>query len=268
MSLFDSDYDYMEGSSSPEGKGLGIFKLILFVIVIAAIVGVAMGVYYQNVQVGFRLIQKPTMVNTSEATDVGKSSVTLNGELSYDIFKYPAGGVGWFECGPNTSPIFLLKTPNQTLSIPENFSYDAKSSFFFPSQSYKYRAVAVINNTTYYGETKTFTMQSLTPLPERNYGKYAENFTSSENISLSTFIQTIPSPFVDRMGMTFWGVLLGLPFLLMFIRGTNVIIPSILCLCLGGFIWGYMPPEFVRLAYLFMIVAIAGIIYTILKGKA
>ena len=62
-------------------------------------------------------------------------------------------------------------------------------------------------------------------------------------------------------------MLFGLPFVAMFIRGTKVIVPALLALCIGGLIWQFLPPEWTYVAYLLIIVAIAGIIYSIMRSR-
>lgn len=240
------------------GRGSNFFNLfifLLFVTIIAAI-GIVMA-EYQSFLVSWHI---PYNITTLPATNITTSSVTLNGNVIV-----PA--TVWFEWGLNGSS-FNFKTENMSVS-PGKFSTDVSGYGLYPGKSYKYRARGVSTDNpdlTLSGNTEYFTLESITEIEERNYSKYAKNLTKG-NLSVMSLTDTITAPYTDRMGLIFWLMLFGLPFVAMFIRGTKVVVPALLALCIGGLIWQFLPPEWTYVAYLLIIVAVAGIIYSIMRSR-
>jgi len=119
-----------------------------------------------------------------------------------------------------------------------------------------------------YTDEACFVATSNKILKQTSYGNYMDNLIDiSSESNVTTWASALSEPYKDRMGMTFFGIIFILPFIAMWIRGSNTIIPSILGLILGGFIWAYMPEKFVHMAYLFIIISIAGVIYGIFRQK-
>ncbi len=98
-------------------------------------------------------------VQTDSATNVTKTTATLNGELT-DMGSASQVTV-YFEYGTDTS--YGNETPHQTLSATGSFSADITG--LTPGTTYHFRAVAVNSAGTSYGEDKTFgTYEATTPV--------------------------------------------------------------------------------------------------------
>jgi len=252
--MFDG---YREIGTGSAGGGSSIFKFFLLFIFIGIITGTVIAEY----QSFFVTWHVPSYnITTLPATNITTSSVTLNGNTGIVA-------TVWFEWGLNGSN-FNFKTENMTVSSG-NFSTDVSGYGLYPGKTYKYRARGVSTenpNLVMTGNTEYFTLDTVTEIEERNYSKYARNLTKG-NLSVMSFTDAITEPYTDRMGLIFWLMLFGLPFVAMFIRGTKVIVPALLALCIGGLIWQFLPSEWTYIAYLLIIVAIAGIIYSIMRSR-
>ena len=252
--MFDGYREIGTGSAGSSS----FLKLLLLFISIGIIAGIVVAEYQ-----GFIVLWRvPYNFTTLPATNITTSSVTFNGNTSI-----PA--TVWFEWGLNGSN-FNFKTENMSVS-PGKFSTDVSGYGLYPGKSYKYRARGVSTENpeqtlTLIGNIEYFTLESVTEIEERNYSKYARNLTKG-NLSIMTLTDAITEPYTDRMGLIFWLMLFGLPFVAMFIRGTKVIVPALLALCIGGLIWQFLPPEWTYIAYLLIIVAITGIIYSIMRSR-
>ena len=252
--MFDGYREIGTGSAGSSS----FFKLLIFLIFIGIVAGIVMA-EYQSFLISWHV---PYNFTTLPATNITTSSVTFNGNTSI-----PA--TVWFEWGLNGSS-FNFKTENMSV-LPGKFSTDVSGYGLYPGKSYKYRARGVSTENPEQlllltGNTEYFTLESITEIEERNYSKYAENLTKG-NLSIMSLTNTITEPYTDRMGLIFWLMLFSLPFVAMFIRGTKVVVPALLALCIGGLIWQFLPPEWTYIAYLLIIVAIAGIIYSIMRSR-
>jgi len=142
---------------------------------------------------------------------------------------------------------------------------------FVEGEEYCCKAAAYRGNLStnpIYTDEACFIATSNKTLKQTSYGNYMDNLINiSSESNVTTWASALSDPYKDRMGMTFFGIIFVLPFIAMWIRGSNTIIPSILGLILGGFIWAYMPEKFVHMAYLFIIISIAGVIYGIFRQK-
>ena len=142
---------------------------------------------------------------------------------------------------------------------------------FIEGKEYCCRAAVYRGNSStdsVYTDEACFVATSNKTLKQTSYGNYMDNLIDiSSESNVTTWASALSDPYKDRMGMTFFGIIFILPFIAMWIRGSNTIIPSILGMILGGFIWAYMPEKFVHMAYLFIIISIAGVIYGIFRQK-
>ena len=142
---------------------------------------------------------------------------------------------------------------------------------FVEGEEYCCKAAAYRGNSSansVYTDEACFIATSNKTLKQTSYGNYMDNLINiSSESNVTTWASLLSEPYKDRMGMTFFGIIFILPFIAMWIRGSNTIIPSILGLILGGFIWAYMPEKFIHMAYLFIIISIAGVVYGIFRQK-
>lgn len=97
-------------------------------------------------------------VSTSAASSVAGQSATFNGYLTSMGSSNAVNA--WFEYG--TDATFGSSTPQQTLNMPGNFSYNI--SRLQPGLTYYYRAAAFSNGYNVYGQYSTFQTTSTSPV--------------------------------------------------------------------------------------------------------
>ena len=97
-------------------------------------------------------------VNTSVASSIATQSATFNGFLTSMGSSNAVNA--WFEYGTDTT--FGNSTPQQTLNMPGNFSYNISS--LQPGLTYYYRAAAFSNGYKVYGQYSTFQTTSSSPV--------------------------------------------------------------------------------------------------------
>jgi len=204
----------------------------------------------------------PFYINIEE---VGEGYVKIN--ASWKRFAEFEEGYYFVFCGMSYGNIKKKKADeNGTLTIEETLR-----GLFIEGEEYCCRAAAYRGNSStnpVYTDEACFIATSNKTLKQTSYGNYMDNLINiSSESNVTTWASALSEPYKDRMGMTFFGIIFVLPFIAMWIRGSNTIIPSILGLILGGFIWAYMPEKFVHMAYLFIIISIAGVIYGIFRQK-
>ena len=92
---------------------------------------------------------------------------------------------------------------------------------------------------------------------------------TSQNMSynFTLFGMAISEPYVNIMGSLFFLFLFSMPFLMMYLRQENVLIPSISGMILGGMILGFLPAEYHLPAIAFIALSITGVLYIALKER-
>lgn len=86
--------------------------------------------------------------------------------------------------------------------------------------------------------------------------------------NFTLFSMTIADPYINIMGNLFFFFLFSMPFLMMYLRQENVLIPSIIGLILGGTILNFLPAEFHLGAVSFIALSITGVLYILLKERS
>jgi len=197
--------------------------------------------------------------------EVGEGYVKINASwIGFDAFETSHYFVF---CGMSYGDIKSKKADgNGILTVQETLR-----GLFIEDEKYCCKAVVYRGNSSInpiYTDEACFIAVANETLKQTNYGKYIDDLTDiSTELNVTLWASALSEPYKDRMGMTFFGIIFILPFIAMWIRGSNTIIPSILGMILGGFIWAYMPEKFVHMAYLFIIISIAGVIYGIFRQK-
>jgi len=197
--------------------------------------------------------------------EVGEGYVKINASwIGFDAFETAHYFVF---CGMSYGKVKSKKANGDGKLIVEETLY----GLFVEGEEYCCKAAAYRGNSStdsVYTDEACFIATSNKTLKQTSYGNYMDNLINiSSESNVTTWASALSEPYKDRMGMTFFGIIFVLPFIAMWIRGSNTIIPSILGLILGGFIWAYMPEKFVHMAYLFIIISIAGVIYGIFRQK-
>lgn len=105
-------------------------------------------------------------------------------------------------------------------------------------------------------------------LPTTTY-VFDSHFTNMSNTSLDPAKMTTvaASPYVDILGSIFWGIVFAVVFLMIFLRSEDVTIPSLLGLLIGSSLWLYMPSDWTAMAMSLTVVSMAGIMFSLIKGR-
>jgi hypothetical protein len=92
--------------------------------------------------------------------------------------------------------------------------------------------------------------------------------THNNTYNFTLFSMAIAEPHINIMGNLFFFFLFSMPFLMMYLRQENVLIPSIIGLILGGTILNFLPAEFHLGAVSFIALSITGVLYILLKERS
>lgn len=200
-------------------------------------------------------------VETLPASNIGTNYVTLNGNLTSDI-----NGTVWFEYGRNKDS-YTYRTSNQTITSSINFSQTIEGIQLMPNTKYYFRAMGYGSNTSY-GDDLCFTMNTLTPFEEKNFGKNYNELKESK-FNIATLASILPKSYTDMMlqNNIFYGLFFGLIFLVIWIRTEDVTVPALLAMTIGTSIWIFMPPTWMVLAQSLFVVGLGCMIYSLVKGR-
>lgn len=94
-----------------------------------------------------------------------------------------------------------------------------------------------------------------------------EMTTQSKTYNFTLFSMAIAEPHIAIMGNLFFLFLFSMPFLMMYLRQENVLIPSISGIMLGSIILGFLPAEYHLPAITFISLSIVGVLYILLKER-
>ena len=103
----------------------------------------------------------------------------------------------------------------------------------------------------------------------------SQNFTSQFNtlmqggnlLNVSKLGETIPSVYTSLLTDMFWAMFFGGIFLAYWIRQEDVMLPSIVGMIGGVAMIGLLPPSAQHIAYILLVISIAGTLYTIIKAR-
>jgi len=209
-----------------------------------------------------QIIDPSDAVVTLAPANVKSNSLTMQGYLNY------APADVWIEWGTEHGG-HVFKTSSKHMDDLGWITFDVTSPILFANKKYKYRAVAVIEGTTYYGEDYVFTMgdADVPDIVQNNTFSESYNMINYTNLTTEAFALAIINVWTSVWGSFFWVLICGFPFVLMYITQHNTTIPGVLAMILGGTMLIYLPPEWQSVAYSLLIVAVAGIMVGIFKSK-
>jgi len=103
----------------------------------------------------------------------------------------------------------------------------------------------------------------------------SQNFTSQFNtlmqggnlLNISKLGETIPSVYTSLLTDMFWAMFFGGIFLAYWIRQEDVMLPSIVGMITGSVLIVMLPPSAQHIAYILLVISIAGTLYTIIKAR-
>lgn len=213
-----------------------------------------------------------TSLVTDTATGITASQVTMN---AFGTIDDPTADV-WFEYGGSPGH-YIFRTDAETFTVtPPQVVSPARTISGLPlqaHQTYYYRVVADSKSAggavlRVYGNEESFTMTDLTETEARynNFSGHLDELTSARlNVTKTT--TTLPKPYTDIMGGIFWGVAFGFIFVMIFLRQEDIGIPALLGLLIGSFLFTFLPPEWVQIAYMLLIVSFGALVFSLIKGR-
>jgi hypothetical protein len=168
-------------------------------------------------------------------------------------------GPVWFGFASFSGGDYPFRTNNLSVT---NGNVSAKYCGFplLPDHKYYY----ALENDDGYGNEKSFTMGTIEPHPTTNFGEPVEAFLNGDQngeLNVSSLAAAVMAPYMAVAGVLGIGLIIGGVFFNMAIKQQSVRIPAIILLLTGGVFWGFMPPEFVAMAQVMMILALAGIVF-------
>lgn len=190
-----------------------------------------------------------------------------DGTLPHVWFEYGAaanvnGAGNWFSS---------MRTDSQT--VAGTFTDEVCGAPFIPGKSYKVRAAGGSGNlsdTVTFSAPQEFAMPTITPIPTTTYSVYMnEIFTdANHNDFLSVFSTDLWAIYVAMFGeLFFFGIIIGLVFMNLGVKQSSIIIPLLLFLIVGTILIGLIPPEFMMIAEIFLVLGIAGTVYWLYRRR-
>ncbi|RLE43602.1 hypothetical protein DRJ16_03610, partial [Candidatus Woesearchaeota archaeon] len=105
-------------------------------------------------------------------------------------------------------------------------------------------------------------------LVEQNFTTQFNNLMQGGNLlNISKLGETIPSVYTSLLTDMFWAMFFGVIFLAYWIRQEDVMLPSIVGMISGVAMIGLLPPSAQHIAYILLVISIAGTLYTIIKAR-
>jgi len=105
-------------------------------------------------------------------------------------------------------------------------------------------------------------------LVEQNFTAPFNNLMQGGNLlNISKLGETIPSVYTSLLTDMFWAMFFSGIFLAYWIRQEDVLLPSIVGMISGIAIIGLLPPSAQHIAYILLVISIAGTLYTIIKAR-
>jgi len=197
---------------------------------------------------------------TGAATAVSSNNATL----------HAAGATTpcWFVWGQQSDGE-TWKTPNQT-AVAGVCTYTVKGSPLLGNTLFYFKAC----DSTGCGNELSFTTLTVTPIPTTTYGATFDNLTESGmDLTLVGINAVAPySWLIPDFAALVWGVMFGFIFIGMWLRGRDMLTPTVTGIIIGGFIFfggqGLnlgLPTQFVDLAQGLTYASIAGTVLIIIK---
>ena len=168
-----------------------------------------------------------------------------------------------------TSSGYIFVSPSNT-SFPYTYPHQGNGTYTITATFLKV-------NTTYY--VKACDNENCSDVVSVNVSKeeklLEQNFTSQFNtlmqsgnlLNISKLGETIPSVYTSLLTDMFWAMFFGGIFLAYWIRQEDVMLPSIVGMISGVAMIGLFPPSAQHIAYILLVISIAGTLYTIIKAR-
>ena len=208
-------------------------------------------------------------------------SVSVGAEEEYTSPSTPQDPNLQITCVPPFTLKISLTTAAESGFILIGLS-PGKYAYAYPhhgSGNYTLTATFLQTNITYYciacgegGENCTnvtaFTCECAEELVEGGYDtSFRELLASGDLLNVTKLSDAVPDVYRSLLGDVFWALFFGGIFVAFWIRQEDVMLPSIVGLVCGGAMLMLLPPSAQRIAYILLVISIAGTLYSIIKAK-
>jgi len=168
-----------------------------------------------------------------------------------------------------TSRGYIFVSPTNT-SFPYAYShqgngtYTITATFLKPNNTYY---VKVCDNENC-SDVMSVNISKEEKLVEQNFTAPFNNLMQGGNLlNISKLGEAIPSVYTSLLTDMFWAMFFGGIFLAYWIRQEDVMLPSIVGMISGVAMIGLLPPSAQHIAYILLVISIAGTLYTIIKAR-
>ena len=146
-----------------------------------------------------------------------------------------------------------------------NDIYTLTTTFLLPNETYYIKACDIDGNCT---DVIEFVCSKETELEKKNFTTQFNTLMQGGNLlNISKLGEAIPSVYTSLLTDMFWAMFFGGIFLAYWIRQEDVLLPSIVGMISGVAMIGLLPPSAQHIAYILLVISIAGTLYTIIKAR-
>ncbi|UYL64905.1 MAG: hypothetical protein EJNHJLOP_00016 [Methanophagales virus PBV082] len=144
-------------------------------------------------------------------------------------------------------------------------TYTLTTTFLLPNKTYYIKACDIDGCCT---DVVEFVCSEKTDLEKKNFTSAFNNLMQGGNmLNISKLGETLPSIYTTLLTDMFWAMFFGGIFLAYWIRQEDVMLPSIVGMISGIAMIGMLPPSAQHIAYILLVISIAGTLYTIIKAR-
>ena len=145
-----------------------------------------------------------------------------------------------------------------------NGTYTITATFLKPNNTYYVKACDNENCSN----VMSVNISKEEKLVEQNFTAPFNNLMQGGNLlNISKLGETIPSVYTSLLTDMFWAMFFGGIFLAYWIRQEDVMLPSIVGMISGSVLIVLLPPSAQHIAYILLVISIAGTLYTIIKAR-
>jgi len=195
------------------------------------------------------------LIATAQAIDITEITAT---EMQIKITIANATSSGYIFVSPSN------KSFPYAYSHQGNGTYTITATFLKPSSTY-YVKVCDDENCS---DVVSVSVSEKEQLMSQNFTSQFNALIQGGNLlNISKLGETIPCVYTSLLTDMFWAMFFGGIFLAYWIRQEDVMLPSIVGLITGSVLIVMLPPSAQHIAYILLVISIAGTLYTIIKAR-
>jgi hypothetical protein len=221
-------------------------------------------------------------VTTDNVTSITPDSAVFQGSFSGST---PA--LVWFMYG-GASNTYAYTTPKLNLTSGTTFSAVAKNGFYsnrtiylragstcgFGSEiSFNVTNASVVMETDFGANMQSIMYNTANPAPVEGTGA-TDPGSSAGPLDAGVLAGEIPKAYYQSFGLNaqmgllvFWGFIIMIIFVVLYIRSENVTTPALLGMTIGWVVMSYVPNEWAMAGEALLVVSIAAMGFMIVKGR-